>query len=217
MSQRYASYIQRENEYFASVEPGMARNKPLEPQILDDGITWLCDGAKAVLDFGCGSGALSFRCGFCGVQSVLGIDLSEEAIRLAAACAGAVPQCRFQHGSLEQLRSLPDGSFDGVILSNILDNLYPDDALELLERSAGLLRPGGKAFIKLNPLLTAEQIENWNIRQIGEDLLDDGLLLWNKDDAYWLELLGRYFRQIKQEDVYFAEYDQHNRLFLCTK
>ena len=47
------------------------------------------------------------------------------------------------------------------------------------------------------------------------DLLDDGLLLWNRTTEAWQEELQRDFRTVRFEDVYFSEYDQHNRMFLC--
>ena len=65
-------------------------------------------------------------------------------------------------------------------MSNILDNLYPEDAETVLNEVNRLLRPGGKLMVKLNPFLAEEQITEWGIRKIREDLLDDGLILWNR-------------------------------------
>lgn len=217
MARSYLRYIEKEDAYFAACQPGTPKNTPLESAVLEEAITWLCRDGATILDFGCGSGGLSFPCVFHGARSVLGIDLSLEAIRFAGACGQTLPQCRFIHGSVEVLQSLSLESFDGVILSNILDNLYPEDALEVLSQCVRLLKPGGKALIKLNPHLTAGEIAQWAVTEIEEDLLDDGLLLWNKPDEHWLSLLNWHFSLVRQEDVYFSEYHQHNRLFLCEK
>ena len=61
------------------------------------------------------------------------------------------------------------------------------------------------------------EILAWDMKIISQDLLDDGMLLWNKDDAFWMNLLTCNFREVRMEDVYHAEYDKHERLFLCVK
>ncbi len=145
----------------------------------------------------------------------MGIDLSREAVALARWAGEDLPQCQFLWGSVEKLMELPDTSFDGIVLSNILDNLKPTDSRAVLQETIRLLQPEGKVLIKLNPYLTREQIEAWGVRTIEGDLLDDGLLLWNRTTEAWQEELQRDFRTVRFEDVYFSEYDQHNRMFLC--
>ncbi len=213
----YTKYIEKENAYYRTLRPGTPKDGTLSPEVLNRAVDWLCRDSRAVLDFGCGSGGLSFACALRGVDSVLGIDGAEEGVRYARACGEALPQCRFLQGSVELLKDLQEGQFDGLILSNILDNLRPEDSADVLRESARALAPGGKALVKLNPFLTAWQIQEWNIRVLEEDLLDDGLLLWNKPDAFWVETLSRYYSEIRQLDVYYQEADQHNRLFLCVK
>lgn len=215
MNPFYQKYIDRENEIYR----GMTEEKPssgkLEPPALEAGIDWLCQGTESVLDFGCGSGALLFACAFRGVKRLLGIDLSEAAVQMARRAGCDLPQCEFQHGSLELLPGLASGSFSGVILSNILDNLRPGDSMRVLNEVARLLQPDGKALIKLNPYITPEQITAWHIIPIDGDLLDDGLLLWNRKTAGWQAELIEYFQSVQRKDVYFPEQDQHNRMFLC--
>lgn len=123
----------------------------------------------------------------------------------------------FLQGGTERLSTLPDESFDAVILSNILDNLYPDDALAVISNSARLLKHGGRALAKLNNFLTAEQIASWNIRVVEGDLLDDGLLLWNLPTERWRELLAEKFFLERYGEIEYPEYEQTNRLFLLTK
>ena len=159
--------------------------------------------------------SLLFACAYRGVERLVGIDLSREAVALARYAGEDLPQCQFLWGSVEKLMELPDASFDGIVLSNILDNLKPADSRTVLQETIRLLQPEGKVLIKLNPYLTREQIEAWGVRTIEGDLLDDGLLLWNRTTEAWQEELQRDFRTVRFEDVYFSEYDQHNRMFLC--
>lgn len=71
-----------------------------------------------------------------------------------------------------------------------------------------------KALTQLNPYLTREQIDSRSVKTIDGDLLDDGLLLWNRTMEAWQEALRSRFRFVQLEDVYFPECDQHNHMFL---
>ena len=186
---------------------------------LDGALDWLCDGADTVLDFGCGNGLTLMTCALRGVRSLVGVDLSAEGIRLARARASRMTcgQYAFYHGSVETLESLPDSSFDGIILMNILDNLYPQDGEALLATCARLLKPGGRALITLNSHLSPEQIANWHIRVIEGDLLDDGLLLNNLTDARWLEAIGQHLDTSPIEPLRYPEASRPGRLLRASK
>lgn len=219
MNEFYAPYIERENAYYRTLQAGKPSGGNLGSQALNEAVDWLCQGSRSILDFGCGSGGMLVCCWFRGVRKLTGIDLASEGIACASRYAAFLPEaeCDFQCGSIDKLTAFSDECFDGLILSNILDNLRPEDAVTALREAARTLKRGGKALVKLNPVITPEQIKAWNMRLIGEDLLDDGLLLWNRDDAHWRQLLSGYFSDIQQRDVYFEEADMHNRLFLCVK
>ncbi|MBF0268007.1 MAG: methyltransferase domain-containing protein [Alphaproteobacteria bacterium] len=77
-------------------------------------------GGERVLDVGCGKGALSFSLATQAGAQVTGIDLSADNI--------ATAKQRFKHASLsflegDALSALPEGRFDAVILSNVLEHL----------------------------------------------------------------------------------------------
>lgn len=213
----YDPYIEKENEYYRTLQISQPSDFQLSPKELDDALNWLIAGSHKIVDFGCGSGVLSFLCALRGVGHVTGIDLAEEGIRIAQQSTKYVAKCQFFLGSMEELEKMPECSVDGIILSNILDNMRPKDALSALRASIRILKPGGKALIKLNPYLTQEKIEEWNIQVIEEDLLDDGLLLWNKEDAFWRDLLNSSFASVEFTDLYYKEFDKHERLFMCKK
>jgi arsenite methyltransferase len=183
---------------------------------LDDAIRWLCEDSKRVLDFGCGNGSLLFHCALNGTKEHLGIDLSKEAVLCAKRKCARMPvgEFEFLEGGVEALFTIANSSTDAVILSNIVDNLYPEDALQLLHECARLLKQGGKVLIKLNPYLTQEQIAEWNIKSITGNLLDDGLLLWNNTTEQWREIFQQHFSIVREGEIYYPEYNQTNR-FLC--
>ena len=153
----------------------------------DKGLKWVCKGTEKILDFGCGNGSLLFMCSFNGTKTHVGIDLSENAIKTAQNRQKQMPHGHFEfvRGSIEVLDEMDEASFDAVILSNIVDNLYPEDAAYLMSSVNRILKKDGKIFIKLNPYLTQEQISEWNIKVIKDNLLDDGFVLWNNTTDQW--------------------------------
>lgn len=203
---------------FAGEDPIPPRQADTGIQGLDRGLDWLCQGAGRVLDFGCGNGVLLLLCALRGVKELWGIDLSPAALANANGRfdRAGIP-VNLQAGGVEALDALEPDFFDGVLLSNILDNLYPEDALELLAQSRRLLRPGGRILIKLNPWLSPEQIRDWGVRVLEGNLLDDGLLLWNNTDGQWRELIGRHFSVLAVQQIAYPESHQTDRLFLAEK
>lgn len=121
------------------------------------GQTWraLCLGlirlirGQRILDLGCGNGRLAILLAQSG-NAVIGIDNSEEQIRLARSNPAAAPALS-QGGSLEfhhapmEATGLPDASFDTVILSQSLHHAAKPK--EALAESRRLLAPGGRILI----------------------------------------------------------------------
>lgn len=146
--------------------------------LLNPALDWLCTGTVDILDFGCGTGSLLAACAARGVSGkLLGIDLAAQAVELARKKTANFPNCQFLLGSVERLRALPAKSLDGMILSNILDNLRPEDAGAVLREAARLLRESGKLWVKLNDYLTDAQIVQYGIQRLEGELLYDGLVL----------------------------------------
>ena len=187
--------------------------------VLTAALDWLCEDARSVLDFGCGNGTALCWCALRGVRALTGVDLSPEAARLARIRGSLMPTGHFdvRCGGVNALSGLPDGAFDGVILMNILDNLYPQDGEALLAACARLMKPGGKALITLNPHLTPEQIASWGIRVLDGDLLDDGLLLYNRTDEDWLAAIGKHLLVQPPKPLRWPGQDQPGRLFTACR
>ncbi len=218
MDKKYSGFIKKENEFYQSVtkisvpDDGKSRYEEL-----DIALDWLASGTEKVLDFGCGAGTMLFVAGAKGVKECVGIDLAEEGIGLCRKRAKLAKKGRYEFmiGSLDKLKELSSDQFDGIIVSNILDNLYPDDAKALMEEIVRVAKKKAKLFVKVNPFITAEQIKKWNIKKIEGNLYDDGLLLWNQTNGEWEKFLDEYVSERKYMDIYFPEEDQHNRMYLC--
>lgn len=184
----------------------------------DNALKWLTKDADTVLDFGCGNGIILFWCALYGTRKHIGIDLSGQAIENAECASRKLSSGEFVfiQGSLEKLKRIQDNSMDAVILSNIVDNLYPDDAVYLLEEVRRILKAGGRVLVKLNPYITHEQMEAYNIKVIAENLLDDGMILLNNTTEQWTALLSKYFSIERYEELWYPEYEQINRMYLLV-
>ena len=207
------------DQVFSEESDELPKEATIGNDTLDQALIWLCEGANRVLDFGCGNGGLLFLCALRGTSDHFGIDLSQEAICCAKRKAERM-RCgtfSFQQGGVEQLSMIANASFDAIILSNIIDNLYPEDANLLVDECARILKVSGKVIVKLNPYLSKEQIAEWNIKEISGNLLDDGLLLWNNTTEEWRDFFSSRFTIFREGEVYYPEHEQTNRLFFLIK
>lgn len=102
-------------------------------------------------------------------------------------------------------------------LAWLTDNLYPDDAISVLEEIKRILKKNGKLLVKLNPFISDEQIEEYGIKKISGNLLDDGMILWNNTNEEWEDILGAGYSISDYVEIYYEEYGQINRMYLLTK
>ncbi|QQK09073.1 class I SAM-dependent methyltransferase [Miniphocaeibacter halophilus] len=78
---------------------------------------------------------------------------------------------------IESLENFKANSLDGVILSNMMDNLYPKGVELLLTECYRLLKNNRRILINLNPNLIEKEIKEMNIKVMGENLLDSRFVL----------------------------------------
>lgn len=99
-----------------------------------------------LLDLGCGSGwaSLYIRSRLGESCSVVGVDISDEFVRLANAKSQGLANVKFLQGTAEHIPS-PDGAFTKV-LSFSSFYYFPDQERALKEISR-VVAPGGKLFI----------------------------------------------------------------------
>lgn len=183
-------------------------------ETFDQGLKWLCEDSQSIVDFGCGNGSMLLVCHHFGTQFHVGIDFSKEAVARAKESAAVCENGQFEfiEGSIEALAGLDSHSMDAFLLSNIIDNLYPEDAKALLSEVHRLLKKDGKLLVKLNPHVTEAQIKDWEIEVIDGNLLNDGLILWNNTTDEWSNFFSNQFEILEKKDIYYEAYEQYNRM-----
>lgn len=220
MEDKYEKCINQWNKIFSKSNLSVPTSISSGNEVLDKGIKWLCHGTEKILDFGCGNGTMLFLCALNGTKHHIGIDLSEKGIASAEKRKSHMSKGEFTFicGGIESLKNIESETIDAIVFSNILDNLYPEDAKMLINEAYRLLRIDGKLLVKLNPYITSAQIKEWNIKIIKDNLLDDGLVLWNNTTEEWKSFFEQNFEIINYEDIYYPEHNQYNRMFwLCKK
>jgi SAM-dependent methyltransferase len=112
-----------------------------------------------VLDVGCGRGELVVHCGLAGVPAT-GIDYSTAGLRLAEQAIGhaeGLDRDGWQRPSLAlgnaQQLSFREGTFDRIVMSDIVEHLYPGELSTALAEAYRVLAPGGELLIHTMPNL----------------------------------------------------------------
>lgn len=162
---------------------------------------WLVENAKdkEVLDFGCGSGDLSFVA-LSVARSLQGIDISQESVDLCTQRAeelGFGNKAHFQVMDCENT-AFPNASFDVICESGVLHHLDLDKAYAEIQR---LLKPGGTAIcheaLRHNPLIdlyrrrTPHLRTEWETEHIlGEPEIDLARRYFGRVEKHFFHLLG---------------------------
>jgi len=112
-----------------------------------------------VLDIGCGRGEMIVQCGLNGISAV-GVDYSPAGLGLAQRAITRIDDGDWDvwecpNLSLGNAKNLPfkHSAFDRVIMSDIVEHLYPDELRVVLAEVYRVLVPGGELLIHTMPNL----------------------------------------------------------------
>ena len=108
-----------------------------------------------VVDLGCGNGAKLRRLD--GSFELLGVDISEEQLRLART---EVPGATFVHADFTEL-DFPAEAFDAVTALYSIVHVPRDEHAAFFRRIRGWLRPGGLFLASLSHIGGPDRIEEW--------------------------------------------------------
>jgi 2-polyprenyl-3-methyl-5-hydroxy-6-metoxy-1,4-benzoquinol methylase len=101
------------------------------------------DCSAAILDLGCGSGALLDYLGRRGYTHACGVDISAEQVELAYR-RGVNAE---QHDALEYLAANSE-SFDAVLAVDVFEHFTRDELSHLVRQLFSALKPGGRLLVQ---------------------------------------------------------------------
>jgi SAM-dependent methyltransferase len=102
----------------------------------------------AALDFGCGVGRLTQA--LCRrFERVDGVDIAPSMIEAAERFNSYGERCRYHLNTREDLAIFPDGTFDLVYSTYVLQHMHPVFAHRYVEEFVRLLAPGGLALFQM--------------------------------------------------------------------
>ncbi len=204
------------DQVFEDIETDFDYRESLSIKEMEEGSDWLISDGSSIIDFGSGTGKLLLRCLAKGAERGKGIDISSEAVRTSRELAkdnDVEEKTDFIVGGTETLSTFDDDEFDAGILSNIIDNLEPEDARKVLDAFNRVIKSGGKILLKLNDHLDPEQLDS--AEKISENFYreETGLYFWNLKDDEARELLEDNFVIENELKIEFEEDGQVNRLY----
>lgn len=180
-------------------------------------------GCKRVLDYGCGNGWAAVAAAKSGCVCVTAADAAPNAAEAAGFIAELFGVSGRVHPVLSYdgwLASVPEGTYDGLILSNVLDVVPPETAEELLRLICRAAAPGARVVIGLNYYLSPEAAGKKGMGlEDGRMLYVDGVLrLVSRTDEEWAELFSPFFTVERLEHFAWpGETEERRRLFRLRK
>lgn len=159
-----------------------------------------CHGNIA-LDIGSGPGRLtellSSKFNF-----VIGVDISQVAVRLAWRCCRFKQKCNFVVCDANHL-PFKSNSLDIIVMSEVLEHLYSEQQLFALKEVRRLLQPSGqfilttpnRLYFEVRRLLYKLSNSDFDYGQIIENQLYPGTLL---------DMVRIFFRVLKKKGVFFS-------------
>lgn len=211
------------NRIFEDYQPLDLRETELKVEpMFDEALMEFADKTSRILDFGCGTGDISFQyLQYRPDHRIVGVDKAQKGIEFAkkAAELSHYRNARFFTGGEEFLDQFEGGEFDGIIVSNVLDVMPRDISGKTMEKLTKLLKPEGYWFIKMNPYYSKEELNALGYEKKGANLYEEeGVLhLRQATTEYWKKQLSKFGELLIYLEFQYPWQEGMNRLFVIQK
>lgn len=116
--------------------------------LLTTAVSLVTPGARAILDLGCGTGALSQLCAAAHpAAQVIGLDPAPRMLDEARRNCAALDNVTLVEGSADDLAAFPPRSFDAVVSNFALHHLTQEGKRRCTAEVWRVLRPGGRVVV----------------------------------------------------------------------
>ena len=179
--------------------------------------------SKKVLDYGCGDAWAGIIAAISGCEDVDAVDAAPGAVRAAVRNAGLYGVKDRVHAACvgpDWLDSVPAETYDGIMISNVLDVVPPETAEAILRASAKAAAPDAVVMIGLNYYLSPDAAAARSIELAGgSKLYMDGVLrLVSRTDEEWEKIFSPWYSVVKLEHFAWpGEASETRRLFHLKK
>ena len=178
---------------------------------------------KKMLDYGCGNAWASIIAAKSGCEDVTAVDAAPGAVqaaRLYAERYGVSDRVKTECASSNWLQSIPSGTYDGLVCSNVLDVVPPDIAEAIIRELARVTAPDGIVIVGLNYYLSPEVAAAKGLELVdGNRLYIDGVLrLVSRTDEEWERIFSHWYSVEKLEHFAWpGESKETRRLYWLRK
>lgn len=180
-------------------------------------------GQKKVLDYGCGYGWAGIMIKKSGCKDVTCVDLIENGIehtKVLASLFGISEGFRAECVSEDWIATSPEGVYDGLICSNVLDVVPAEIAANIIENIARITTADAKIVIGMNYYTEPKDNPERNtVVKNGNEMYTDGILrLVPRTDEEWKEIFGKYFSRVSVDHyAWQGEAKETRRIFVLGK
>lgn len=178
---------------------------------------------KKVLDYGCGNAWASIIAAKSGCEDVMAVDAAPGAVQAAGFYAeryGVSDRVKTECATSNWLQSIPAGTYDGLVCSNVLDVVPSDIAEAIIRELARVTAPDGIVIVGLNYYLSPEVATAKGLELVdGNRLYIDGVLrLVSRTEEEWERIFSLWYSVEKLEHFAWpGETKETRRLFWLRK